>query len=710
MTEAKLDPVRDAGKFVYHLKTLRKAGLVTVEKGTKKYSITELGGRLVEFSRDLEEFAATKKGRLFVRTSRMTIDEFDRTRIARSLVTEAGMPQTLANEIASEAEERLLRFGTAYITSPLIRELVNSILVERKLEEYRHKLTRLGLPVNDVTSLIREAGQKHLDSGWVERSSGSAVTEEYVLLAGLTKPLADAHLSGRIHLEETDSWLLKPSQFFHDPRPFLEKGMPGSEAPSTLESAIGTLEKLFRTCEGQVSGEQVLDHANYFLAPFIKGIPDERVEDAVRLFLFKLNWDGFTNNIPSKVTIGIDRDLPPHLRGQPAMGPGGKREGIYDDLSREANELFRIIIDSATETSRKTGLVNPSIIIKLSKTRLSEPDELIRKAYESSAKYSIPNYLLQEPNHGSTVSSEGCVFQSDGEKESLSRGPILGSALVNIPRVAYEAMGKDEKFLEGVHEGVLDAVRALELRRGAVEERMKDGLLPLLSWHPDGQAYYGSHGVTAEIGLMGLAEAVKHHAHSDLGEKQTMILVRRVFDTVKKATEESETPKLRIRVGLHPSPEASARLASIDAEKFGFSTLVYQGSKKYPYYTDVPAMPFGQKIPLSTRINVEGEIQKLLDGGSMLPLRIGTDADSEIVGRATRQVAQAGVKYFTYTSMVSVCQQCHHPHNGIRTRCENCGSDHLTVLGRYSGRRVPVDMWPEARRKDLEKLAASDLN
>ncbi|TMI27925.1 helix-turn-helix transcriptional regulator, partial [Candidatus Bathyarchaeota archaeon] len=42
MTEAKLDPVRDAGKFVYHLKTLRKAGLVTVEKGTKKYSITEL--------------------------------------------------------------------------------------------------------------------------------------------------------------------------------------------------------------------------------------------------------------------------------------------------------------------------------------------------------------------------------------------------------------------------------------------------------------------------------------------------------------------------------------------------------------------------------------------------------------------------------------------------------------------------------------------
>ncbi len=137
-----------------------------------RYSITELGGILVEFSRDLEEYAAAKKGRLFVRTSKMTIEEFDRTRIAKSLVSEAGMPQALANEVSSEAEERLLRFGTTYITAPLIRELVNTILVERKLEEYRHRLTRLGLPVNDVTGLIREAGQKHLDSSWVERSSG----------------------------------------------------------------------------------------------------------------------------------------------------------------------------------------------------------------------------------------------------------------------------------------------------------------------------------------------------------------------------------------------------------------------------------------------------------------------------------------------------------------------------------------------------------
>src|SRR5437879_12340906 len=102
----------------------------------------------------------------------MTIEEFDRTRIARSLVGEARMPQTLADEVAAEAEERLLKFVIVYLSAPLIRELVNIILIERKLEEYRHKLTRLGLPVNDVTLLLREAGQKQLDANWVLKSAG----------------------------------------------------------------------------------------------------------------------------------------------------------------------------------------------------------------------------------------------------------------------------------------------------------------------------------------------------------------------------------------------------------------------------------------------------------------------------------------------------------------------------------------------------------
>ncbi len=708
MYEAKMDPVRDAGKFVYHLKTLRKAGLVAIEKGTKKYSITDLGKILVEFSRDLEEWVAVKRGRLFVRTSKMTIEEFDRTRIASSLVTEAGMPQSLADEIASEAEERLLRFGTTYLTAPLVRELVNTILVERKLEEYRHKLTRLGLPVNDVTVLLREAGQKRLDSAWVQSSAGAAVTEEYVLLNSLPRPLVDAHFSGQIHLEDAESWILKPSVFSHDPRPFFRKGLPGSQPPISFESALGTLLRLARVTEGQVSEEQVLDHVNILLAPFVKGVPSQRVQEAVRLFLSQLNWEGFSNTLPSRSTIGLDRAAPNILGQSDAIGPNGKTEGKYADYAREAEELLRTMIDAAQEIAQDNPLVNPSITLRLDRNKLSEPDGLLSMAHETSLRYSIMNYLIQNPGESYTVSSDGCMFVTDSMGD-VARGALVGTVQVNLPRIAYESAWKDERFLQGVTNAVDEAVRALEIRGQAIHERMREGLLPLLSWQTNGSAYYGSHPM-AEISLLGLNEAVKHHTKKDADNKDYLVFVKKIIETARRAISETDSRKLRIRVGLHPSPEASSRLAGIDSEKYGFSTIVYQGSKRYPYYTDMPAIPLTQKIPFSSRASIEGEVQRFLDGGSILPLLLGDKVETVGLTKASQLLAESGVKHFTFSRILSRCQSCYYVDTGVHAKCSRCDSDKLTIIAKYAGRLIPLDLWTEPRRRDLDKIAAYDFS
>jgi ribonucleoside-triphosphate reductase len=707
MYEAKLDPVRDAGKFVYHLKTLRKAGLVAIEKGTKKYSITDLGKILVEFSRDLEEWIAVKRGRLFVRTSKMTIEEFDRTRIASSLVTEAGMPQSLADEIASEAEERLLRFGTTYLTAPLVRELVNTILVERKLEEYRHKLTRLGLPVNDVTVLLREAGQKHLDSAWVQSSAGAAVTEEYVLLNSLPRPLVDAHFSGQVHLEGAESWILKPSVFSHDPRPFFRRGLPGSQPPISFESALGTLLRLARVTEGQVSREQVFDHVNILLAPFIKGVSSQRVQEAVRLFLSQLNWDGFSNTLPSRSTLGLDRASPSILEQSDAIGPNGKTEGKYVDYAREAEELLRTVIDAAQEIAHDNPLVNPSIILRLDRNKLSEPDGLLSMALETSLRYSIMNYLIQNPGESYTASSDGCMFVTDSMGD-VARGALVGTVQLNLPRIAYESAGKDERFLQGVTNAVDEAVRALEIRGHAIQERMREGLLPLLSWPTNGSEYYGSQPM-AEISLLGLNEAVKHHIKRDVDNKDSLAFVKKIIETARRAIAESDSRKLRIRVGLHPSPEASSRLAGIDSEKYGFSTIVYQGSKRYPYYTDVPVIPLTQKIPLSSRASLEGEVQRFLDGGSILPLILGDKTETVGLTKASQLLAESGVKHFTFSKILSRCQSCYHVDTGVHAKCSSCNSDKLTIIAKYAGRLIPLDLWTESRKRDLDRIAAYDL-
>ena len=639
----------------------------------------------------------------------MTIEEFDRTRIARSLVSEARMPQTLADEVAAEAEERLLKFGIVYLSAPLIRELVNIILIERKLEEYRHKLTRLGLPVNDVTLLLREAGQKQLDANWVQKSAGERVIEEYVLLDSLPRATIDAHLAGQIHLEDAASWILKPSILFHEASLFFRRGTPATNPPSSLEDALESILKILHAGEREVSNEQVLDHFNITLAPFIRGLPRQRVQESIRRFMYDLNWDGFSNAISAQVTIGLDRQIPDHLQKREAVGPNGKGEGIYADFSREAEELFTTVIDASLEIGRQQPILNPSIVVRNAGGKIEISDELLNSAFDSSAKYSVPNFLVQSSDQIYSVSSEGPILfeDKDGTKGA---GAVVGTVQLNVPRAAYEASGKDEKFLQTIQSGTIEAVKALQLRQQAINERVSEGVLPLLAWRADGGAYYDARRAHGEIGLLGLAEAVKHHTRAELWEKTSLAVAKKIVESARRAVSEADARDIRVRIGLHSSPQASARLASIDAEKFGFSTIVYQGSKKYPYYNDVPGIPLAQKVPFATRASIEGELQSSFDGGALLPLMVRPNVDSSALSKASRELSEAGGRYFTFSSQYSRCQRCYNTSAGVRARCDNCGFERLTILAKLGGRLLPLDSWPDARKRDLDRIIPYDFS
>jgi DNA-binding transcriptional ArsR family regulator len=215
MGSLKMNPGRDAGRFAYHLKFLLKADLVEADVETRKYLLTELGKMVIEVADRVEKRASKPKGML-VRASRLALEEFDVNRIANSLIHEAKMPADLAQKVSKEAESRLLKSKTKYLTAPLVREMVNAILVEKGLEEYRHKLTRLGLPVYEVSMLIESKNKELQDSSSVREAAGEAVLNEYTLLNVFPRDIADAHLSGAIHIDGLDSWILKPSEVIHD--------------------------------------------------------------------------------------------------------------------------------------------------------------------------------------------------------------------------------------------------------------------------------------------------------------------------------------------------------------------------------------------------------------------------------------------------------------------------------------------------------------
>ncbi|HDQ06777.1 MAG TPA: hypothetical protein ENN36_08695, partial [Candidatus Bathyarchaeota archaeon] len=87
----RLNPSRDAGRFAYHLKYLLKADLIEPDVDNKEYRLTDLGKTIIDFTEDIQQQFLQRK-KIFVRTSRLAMEEFDRNKIVEALVKEANVP------------------------------------------------------------------------------------------------------------------------------------------------------------------------------------------------------------------------------------------------------------------------------------------------------------------------------------------------------------------------------------------------------------------------------------------------------------------------------------------------------------------------------------------------------------------------------------------------------------------------------------------
>ena len=123
---------------------------------------------------------------LDVRTSGEDLTGWDRSKIVEALIRETGLDEQTADEISIEVEEVIKKAHIKCITAPLIRELVDSKLIERGLEETRKKHTRLGVPIYDVDQLILHPNKENANVPHGPEATNLTLAEgikkEYALL------------------------------------------------------------------------------------------------------------------------------------------------------------------------------------------------------------------------------------------------------------------------------------------------------------------------------------------------------------------------------------------------------------------------------------------------------------------------------------------------------------------------------------------------
>ena len=693
MNQLRMHPSRDAGRFSYHLKFLLKANLVEADSDAKKYFLTELGKMVIDIADRVDKKALKARG-MIVRTSHSTLEEFDANKIANSLIKEAKMPPDQAKRIAKETEKLIQKSKIKYLTSPLIREVVNTILIEKGQEEYRHKLTRLGMPVHEVTALTESKNAQSATS--ILKKAGKRTFSEYTLLNIFPRDIADAHASGALHINNLGTWLLKPQEVMHDIRFFLQYGIKSTnplqtstKPPKTFEQALASIFNALLHSNEEIDEMQTCDHFNTFLAPFLNETEFERVKDALRLFFQSLNQH-------TKSTFGLDIEIPKFLVSKTAVLPEGKTNGEYGDYVEETNRLASVVFDVLHEISDPKPFLDPRIILRITNESLSKEDEraILLKAHRLASEKGTVFFALtpQDGEKNITFSSTGSRLETeltgDWETDTLRTG-CIGTVTINLPRIIHESEKEQKKFFEILKERYELSSRALEIKRRILRQHARSSL-PFLTQRDTGDAYFRLENCSSTINFAGLHEAIDSwFPQSDAKEDNSKFAEEIVQNTIAFKHKIGRRHGKRTFPTILQSQQASERLAQLDIEKYGIAKVKFLGTRDNPFYSTSKRLELEPDNPLgihSESLDFNHKLKSWSVGANLNIIELEEyDYKPEDLLNLTKELAQKQeVELFTYNRKMTYCSNCKKSWIGILNKCPSCGTvSTLTFFDRF---------------------------
>lgn len=695
MNSLKMNPSRDAGRFAYHLKFLLKADLIEADAEAKKYFLTDLGKMVIDVADRVEKKAFKPRGML-VRTSHSTLEEFDANKIANSLIREARMPAEQAQKVAKEAEKRLLKSKTKYLTAPLVREVVNAILVEKGMEDYRHKLTRLGMPVHEVTALI-EAKDGAQDSAAILSKAGKTVFGEYTLLNVFPRDIADAHVSGAIHVDGLGTWILKPNEAMHDLRFFLQNGLRlydplqlSAGPPQSFEAALSIAFNVLLHASREINEMQTFDYFNVFLAPFIRGMDAARIKESLRLFLLNVNQH-------ADAALGLELSIPKFIAEKAAVGPQGKICGKYGDFAEESRLLASLAIEVFAEESSPKPLLNPKLIIKISNEALTDENAkaVLLKAHSLAAERGTPYFanMLQKEEKYAVFSASGIKLEADltgdWETDTLRTG-CLGYVTINLPRIVHESEKDKNKFFEILKERCELAARALGIKYSVLKQHGKSSL-PFMMQSSNGDTYFRLENCSRIINFAGFKESVETFCDKNISHEESVKFAEEIIQNILAFKNKiGRKHGKRLFPAILRSLEASERLAQLDVEKYGIAKVKFSGTREKPFYSttkrlhlQVGNFPY---VP-SESLETERKLKGLNAGGNLSIIALeGTEYKPEELMNLTRHLIEnQAVEFFTYNRIITYCDNCRKSWFGVLHKCPSCGSiSTLTTFDRFA--------------------------
>ena len=634
---------KESGKFAYHLRKLLRQSLVALNKSERRYTITNLGKLVLSLARQIEERSIIESGKMYVRTSHESIEEFNSHKIIQSLVREGSLPLELAQKITEEVENRIYKYQTTYLTGALIREMVNSVLLEHGHEEYRNKLARLGLPVYDVQEMLTNVNNVDNGAEGLLFKTGQKVFAEHLLTNTLPKDVADSHLSGDLHITNPGIWSLIPDTIFVNVKELVEDGIDlggkylgVSRIPSIkdLDDLTSSLSIIILLLSKEASQEVVIDGLAQLLSKHTNSVSEleHKLTNAFANVSIASKYDKITTQVSFRLQLSSD------------------------------TKIVNTILSAYKNYVTITPVPKIGLIIDHEKGKLTDVSKTLAEIIILGGKVIFSK---------GSISSIGISNQTT--KASGSLGIKLQSISINLPRLAFES-NKDETYFRARLALLMKpALASMALRKKDISDLTRRGLNPVLAKNTQ---YMQRNSISLVLNLIGLREAVFNILGYEDNKKGREILHKVIETAVDVATKKGKELGEDVKICMIES-EGSSRFASLDGEKYGKnSPLNAMEGDSYSEGVNLKDSEIGGFTTKSEKISECNKIAKILNGGLLVRLQIDDESKVDDIKTAIEKTAQL-IPSFKPVREVTICGECCYKGEKLTDKCPKCKSPYI---------------------------------
>jgi len=634
---------KESGKFAYHLRKLLRQSLVALNKSERRYTITNLGKLVLSLARQIEERSIIESGKMYVRTSHESIEEFSSHKIIQSLVREGSLPLELAQKITEEVENRIYKYQTTYLTGALIREMVNSVLLEHGHEEYRNKLARLGLPVYDVQEMLTNLDNVDNGAEGLLFNTGQKVFAEHLLTNVLPKDVADSHLSGDMHISNPGIWSMIPDTIFVNVKELIEDGVilggkyldvSRITSSKSIDDITSSLSIIISLLSKEASQEIVLDGLISLFTKYSKNIPEleQKLTDAFATASTTSKYNRRSTNVSIRLQLGSDL------------------------------KIVNAIINAYKNYTKITPIPKIGLIVDFDKGKVADVSEALAEIISIGGKVMFAK---------GEVSSYGIT--NGTTKNSGPLAITLQSVSINLPRLAFES-NKDETYFRARLALLMKpALSSMALRKKDISDLTRRGLNPILAKNTQ---YMQRSSVSLIVNLVGLKESVFNILGFQDNKEGRDILNKVIETAVDVATKKGKELGDTVAISMTET-EGSSRFANLDGEKYGKnSTLNSMDSDSYSQGIVLNASEIGNYTSKTEIISECNKLSKLLNGGLLIKLDIDQNATQADIKKSIEKAAEL-ISSFKPVKKVALCGECGFKDEPFVDKCPKCKSSYV---------------------------------